>query len=117
MKLLARVFSTLLLGAIVLLAVAMGSMRLAIVNIDYFKPEIEYLIARDISPGVVFTGLSGAMDRFNPILRIENEGLRLLAKQAFHDVSFFLRSRHLASVRDGLDDSIVGSFQPSGAAL
>ena len=38
------------------------------------------------------------------ILRIENEGLRLLAKQAFHDVSFFLRSRHLASVRDGLDD-------------
>jgi fumarate hydratase class I len=38
------------------------------------------------------------------ILRIEREGLRLLAMEAFHDVSFYLRGRHLEKLRRELDD-------------
>lgn len=62
---------------VLLLAVIIGGLRLAIVNIDYFKPEIEYLLERDLAPGFVFTGLSGDMNHFNPILRLENVSMTL----------------------------------------
>ena len=39
-----------------------------------------------------------------PILKVDPKGLELLAYEAFTDVSFFLRSAHLASLRRGLDD-------------
>ncbi len=38
------------------------------------------------------------------ILRVDHEGLRLLAKQAFQDVSFYLRSSHLEKLSRELDD-------------
>jgi fumarate hydratase class I len=39
-----------------------------------------------------------------PILKVEPEGLRLLAETAWHDVSFYLRPEHLQMVRDIIDD-------------
>jgi fumarate hydratase class I len=39
-----------------------------------------------------------------PVLKVEPEGLALLARQAISDVSFYLRSRHLAKLREELDD-------------
>ncbi len=38
------------------------------------------------------------------ILRVEPEGLELLSREAFNDVSFFLRADHLAQLRSILDD-------------
>jgi fumarate hydratase class I len=38
------------------------------------------------------------------LLKVEAEGLRLLARQAFGDVSFYLRPRHLQQLREELDD-------------
>jgi len=77
MGLLRRISLFLLVFAVILLAVIMGGLRLVIVNIDYFKPEIDYLLARDVSKGVVFSGFSGAMNRFNPVLRIDNVSINL----------------------------------------
>jgi len=77
MGLLKRISLDLFVGAILLLAIIMGGLRLAISNIDYFKPEIDYLLARDVSKGVVFSGLSGAMNRFNPVLRVDNVSINL----------------------------------------
>ncbi len=39
-----------------------------------------------------------------PILKVEPEGLRLLAETAWHDVAFYLRPEHLQMVRGILDD-------------
>lgn len=39
-----------------------------------------------------------------PILKVEPEGLRLLAAEAFHDIAFFLRASHLEKVAEILDD-------------
>jgi uncharacterized protein (TIGR02099 family) len=64
-------------SVIVLLAVGMGGIRLVISNIEYFKPEIDYLLQRDVHEGIVFNRVSGAMNRFNPILRIENVSVNL----------------------------------------
>ncbi len=77
MELLKRISLGVFVIAIVLLAVIMGGLRLAIMNIDFFKPEIEYLLERDLASGFVFTGLSGDLNRFNPILRIENVSITL----------------------------------------
>ena len=77
MELLKRISLSVFVIAIVLLAVIMGGLRLAILNIDYFKSEIEYLLERDLASGFVFTGLSGDINRFNPILRIENVSITL----------------------------------------
>jgi fumarate hydratase class I len=38
------------------------------------------------------------------ILKVEPEGLRLLAAEAFHDIAFFLRASHLKKVAAILDD-------------
>jgi len=38
------------------------------------------------------------------MLRVDAEGLKLLARQAFEDVSFYLRPDHLQQLRDELDD-------------
>jgi len=66
-------FSLLLfVWVLILLALIMGGMRLVISNIEFFKPEIEYLLERDVASGIVFSGVSGTMRRFNPVLRIEN---------------------------------------------
>ncbi len=62
---------------VILLAIITGGIRLAIHNIDHFKPEIEYLLARYVSEGIVFSGISGDMKRFNPLLRIENVSINL----------------------------------------
>ncbi|MCP4768455.1 MAG: TIGR02099 family protein [Gammaproteobacteria bacterium] len=72
-----RISFVLCFSAIVLLAVAMGGIRLVISNIEYFKPEIDYLLQRDVHEGVVFNRVSGTMNRFNPILSIENVSVNL----------------------------------------
>ena len=77
MELLKRLGIGLFVVTILVLAVIVGGIRLAIVNIDYFESEIRYLLQRDVSPGIVFSGLSGDMNRFNPILRIENVSVNL----------------------------------------
>ncbi len=66
-----------LAAAIILLAVVIWGLRLALVNIDYFKPEIEYLLTGNESPDIVFSGLRGEMNRFNPVLHIDNLSLNL----------------------------------------
>ena len=71
MQLLVRLSIGLVVTIIVLLAIILGGIRLVLINIEYYKPEIEYLLSEDIAPEVVFSEVSGAMNRFNPILRIE----------------------------------------------
>lgn len=77
MILLKRICISFFVVAVLMLAVVMGGLRLAIMNIEYFKAEIEYLFERDLAPGFEFTGLSGDLNRFNPILRIENVSMTL----------------------------------------
>jgi len=77
MELLRRISLVLCVGAIVLLALVLGGVRLVISNIEYFKPEIEFLLHRDVHEGIVFNRVSGSMNRFNPILRIENVSVNL----------------------------------------
>ncbi len=76
-----RAIARFLLGlgatAIILLAVALWGLRLAMVNIEYFKPEIEYLLTGDEASDIVFTGLGGDMNRFNPVVRVENVSITL----------------------------------------
>ena len=77
MDFLKRLGFRLLVATVILLAIIMGGLRLAISNIDYFKPEIERLFAQNLNKDIVFSGVSGAMNRFNPILRIENVSINL----------------------------------------
>lgn len=77
MKFVQRLLTTTAVLAVVLLALVTGAIRLVISNIEYFKPEIEYLLERDLAPGFVFTGVNGAMNRLNPILGIENVSITL----------------------------------------
>ena len=66
--------------------------------IQLSEDTTEYrLLTRDFVSETEFEG--------RKILRIEGEGLRMLAKEAFHDVSFYLRGRHLEKLRRELDDS------------
>lgn len=67
-----RLILRLFVSIIILLTVIMGSMRLVISNIEFFKPEIAYLLEREVSKGIVFNRVSGSLNRFNPVLRIEN---------------------------------------------
>ena len=64
MELLKRISLSVFVIAIVLLAVIMGGLRLAIMNIDFFKSEIEYLLdpARSVSAPVYRQ--PGGGDRF-----------------------------------------------------
>jgi uncharacterized protein (TIGR02099 family) len=66
-----------LLGALVLVALAIGGLRLAIVYVEYFEPEIEALLEREVLPGVAFTRLDGKMNGFNPVLRIDGVSITL----------------------------------------
>ena len=77
MELIRRISLGVFVVAVILLAIIMGGLRLAISNIEYFKAEIEYLLERDVGKGIVFTGVSGEVNRFNPILRIENVSINL----------------------------------------
>ncbi|MCP4980930.1 MAG: TIGR02099 family protein [Gammaproteobacteria bacterium] len=77
MRFLKRFSLGLFVIVVIILAIVMGGMRLAISNIEYFKPEIDYLLSRDIGKGIVFTGLSGTMNRFNPVLSIQNVSINL----------------------------------------
>ena len=77
MELLKRISLGVFVVAVILLAIIMGGLRLVISNIEYFKPEIAYLLERDVSKGIVFTEVSGEVNRFNPILRIENVSINL----------------------------------------
>ncbi|MFH1262953.1 MAG: fumarate hydratase [Pseudomonadota bacterium] len=54
------------------------------------------LLTKDHLSVVVFEGME--------ILRVEPEGLRLLAREAFRDVSFLLRSSHLQQIAAILED-------------
>ena len=72
MEALKRLSLALFISAVILLALIMGGMRLVINNIDFFKAEIGYLLERDVSKGIVFNRVSGSMNRFNPVLLIEN---------------------------------------------
>ena len=77
MEFLKRLSLGLFVVVVILLAIIMGGLRLAINNIDNFKPEIEYLLTRNISEDLVFTEVSGAFNHFNPVLRIENVSINL----------------------------------------
>jgi uncharacterized protein (TIGR02099 family) len=72
MALLKKFCLLLFVWTLILLALIMGGMRLVISNIEFFTPEIEYLLERDVASGIVFNRVSGTMNRFNPILQIEN---------------------------------------------
>jgi uncharacterized protein (TIGR02099 family) len=72
MEALKRFSLALFISAVILLALIMGGMRLVINNIDFFQSEIGYLLERDVSKGIVFNRVSGSMNRFNPVLLIEN---------------------------------------------
>src|ERR1700750_333739 len=54
------------------------------------------LLTKDHVSGVEFAG--------RKMLHVLPDGLRLLAKQAFVDISFYLRSKHLQQLRDELSD-------------
>ncbi len=77
MQALKRITLGLMAGAIILLALALWALRLAMVNVENFKSEIEYLLTQDINPAITFGGLSGEMNRFNPVLHIDNLTLTL----------------------------------------
>ena len=77
MKFLIKISLTLFVTIVLLLAVAMGGMRLVISNIDLFDSEINHLLKREVGKGLVFDRVSGAMLRFNPVLRIDNVSLNL----------------------------------------
>ena len=77
MEFLKRITLAICFVAVVVLAVVMGTVRLVIHNIDYFKPEIEYLLERELAPGFAFTVLGGAVNRFNPVISIENVSITL----------------------------------------
>jgi uncharacterized protein (TIGR02099 family) len=74
---LARFLAGTLVGALVLVALAVGGLRLAMVYIEYFEPEIEALLEREVLPGVAFTRLDGAMNGFNPVLRVDGVSITL----------------------------------------
>src|SRR5215212_9630303 len=66
-------------------------------QIDHERDETPYrLLTRE---GVSTANLDG-----RALLKVEPSALRLLARQAFTDVSFFLRRGHLAKLRDELRD-------------
>jgi uncharacterized protein (TIGR02099 family) len=77
MKFLKNIGLALFVTFVLLLALAMGGMRLVISNIDLFESEINHLLKSEISKGLVFDQVSGAMVRFNPVLRIDNVSLNL----------------------------------------
>ncbi len=69
-----------------------------------YEPTFQYgtddtayrLLSRDFVKTLPLDGRS--------YLKVDTEGLRLLARQAFADVSFYLRPKHLAQLRAELDD-------------
>ena len=67
----------LFVGSVLLLALAIGGVRLVISNIEYFQSEIGYLLQRDVHQGIVFNRVSGKMNRFNPVVRIDNVSINL----------------------------------------
>ncbi len=77
MEFLKRLGLGLFVSAVVLLALVLGGLRVAINHIEYFKPEIEYLLTGEEASEIVFTALSGDMNGFNPVLRIDNVSLNL----------------------------------------
>ena len=77
MSFLYRISLALLATAIILLAIILGGIRLVLANIEYYKPEIEFLLSRDDAHRVTFSRVEGSMLRFNPILRIENVSVTL----------------------------------------
>jgi len=77
MKFLKRIILLLLVTAALGLALVMGGVRLVVSNIDMFESEISYLLESEVSKGIVFNQVSGAMVRFNPVLRINNVSINL----------------------------------------
>ena len=77
MKFLKKISLALFVTFFLLLALAMGGMRLVISNIDLFESKISYLLEREVSKGLVFNRFSGSMLGFNPVLRIDNVSLNL----------------------------------------
>ncbi len=63
-------------------------------------------LALDTTPYRKLTGdfISTTMFEGTEILKVEREGMRLLAEQAFADISHFLRPGHLAQLAKILDD-------------
>ena len=77
MRLLKRLSLWIFVSTVLVLALLMAALRLSITHIEYFKPEIGYLLQRDVHEGIIFTRVSGDMRRFNPILRIGNVSINL----------------------------------------
>jgi fumarate hydratase class I len=70
----------------------------------YFQPMFE--TGTDDTEYRLLTGDYVQVEAFGDrkFLTIDQEGLTLLANQAFHDINFFLRSKHLQQVAAILDD-------------
>jgi fumarate hydratase class I len=71
-----------------------------------YEPTFQLDHSRDSTPykkisaaGISTTSLDG-----RTLLRVDPEALRLLARQAFIDISFFLRTSHLAKLAEELKD-------------
>ena len=77
MQLVKRISVWIFVSAVLLLALSVAALRFTIVHIEHFKPEIGYLLQRDVHPGLIFTRVSGAMRSLNPILRIGNVSITL----------------------------------------
>lgn len=71
-----------------------------------FKYQEMFPLGKDQTEYYLLTDKYVSTDVFNgkEILKIESEGLRILARQAFHDVSFFLRKDHQEKVAKVLND-------------
>ena len=63
-------------------------------------------LAEDATPYRKLTGDHVSMTEFEgePVLKVDPEGLRLLAEQAFIDINHLLRPGHLGQLRAILDD-------------
>ncbi len=71
-----------------------------------FKYEELFQMGKDTTNYHLLTKEFVSTEMFNgkEILKVEQEGLRLLSRQAFHDVSFMLRPEHNEMVAKILDD-------------
>ena len=74
---LSRFITRLLSLTIILLVLIVVSLRLGLSNIEFFKAEIEALLARDVAPGLRFSGIQGGWNHLNPILRLSDASITL----------------------------------------
>ncbi len=74
---LSRFITRLLSLTIILLVLIVVGLRLGLSNIEFFKAEIEGWLARDVAPGLKFSGIQGGWNHLNPILRLSDASITL----------------------------------------